>query len=83
MAAIAAVRMAKAAFTAMFSAMSGAGSGMSDAIIEAGEAVLGMLLISASRFQLWLHFWEPASQGCAERFFQQEKERPQENVNIG
>ena len=43
MAAIAAVRMAKAAFTAMFSAMSGAGSGMSDTIIEAGDAVLGML----------------------------------------
>ena len=48
MAAIAAVRMAKAAFTAMFSAMSGAGSGMSDAITEAGEAVLGMLLISVA-----------------------------------
>ena len=47
-AALAAVQMAKSAFIAMFSAMSGAGSGISYAITEAGTAIFGMLLISVA-----------------------------------
>ncbi len=48
MAAITALRMAKAAFVSMFSSMSGSGGGMSYAITEAGEAVIGMLLITVA-----------------------------------
>ena len=46
MAAITALRMARAAFVSMFSALSGASEGISYAIGEAAESVVGMLLIS-------------------------------------
>jgi hypothetical protein len=48
MAAIASLRMAKAAFVSMVSAMSGAQAGMSYAITEAAEAIVGILLISVA-----------------------------------
>jgi hypothetical protein len=48
MAAIAAVRMALAAFVALLSAMNGTGSGMSHAMIEAAEIVVAMVLISVA-----------------------------------
>ena len=48
MAAIAAVRMALAAFNALLSAMSGTGSGMSHAMIDAGGIVVAMVLISVA-----------------------------------
>ncbi len=48
MAAVAAVRMAKAAFVSLISSIGGSSGGMSYAITEASEAMLGMLLISVA-----------------------------------
>lgn len=48
MGAITAVRMAKAAFVSMVSALSGVQGGMSYAVTEAAEALIGMLLISVA-----------------------------------
>ncbi|HUH98277.1 MAG TPA: hypothetical protein VLZ89_13005 [Anaerolineales bacterium] len=46
MAAITSLRIAKATLISIFSAMSGAQTGMSYAISEAAESIIGMLLIS-------------------------------------
>ena len=48
MAGIASLRMAKAAFVSIVSAMSGAQAGMSYAITEASEVLVGMLLVSVA-----------------------------------
>lgn len=45
---LAALRMLKAAFTAMFSASLGGASSFADALIESGEALFGMILASAA-----------------------------------